>query len=135
MFAKNAKIELLKKVPLFSECSKRELAEIALVADELALPAGRTLMEEGKPGREFFVIADGTVEVRRRGRKLPARGDANSFGEIALLTGKARSATVTTTSPVRTLVITDRAFRRLLQDVPSLAPKLIASLAERLDRD
>jgi CRP-like cAMP-binding protein len=134
MFGKNAKIELLKRVPLFSDCSKSELARIAQVADEIGFPAGRALIEEGKPGREFFVIADGTVEVRRGGRKLPLRGDSTSFGETALLSGKPRNATVTTTSPVRALVITDRAFKRLLQDVPSLAPKLLANLAERLDR-
>ncbi len=134
MFGKNAKIELLKGVPLFSECSKSELASIAQVADEIGFPAGRTLIEEGKPGREFFVIAEGTVEVRRGGRKVPPRGDSNSFGETALLTGKPRNATVTTTSPVRALVITDRAFKGLLQNVPSLPPKLLANLAERLDR-
>jgi CRP/FNR family cyclic AMP-dependent transcriptional regulator len=134
MFGKNAKIELLKGVPLFSDCSKSELANIAQVADEIGFPAGRTLIEEGKPGREFFVIAEGEVEVRRGGRKLPPAGDANSFGETALLTGKPRNASVTTTTPVRALVITDRAFKGLLQDVPSLAPKLLANLAERLDR-
>jgi CRP-like cAMP-binding protein len=132
VFGKNAKIELLKQVPLFSDCSKRELEHIAQIADEIGFPAGRTLIEEGKPGREFFVIAEGTVEVRRGGRKLPQRGDASSFGEMALLTGKPRSATVTTTSPVRTLVISDRAFKRLFQDVPSLAPKLLANVAARL---
>jgi CRP-like cAMP-binding protein len=132
MFGKNAKIELLKRVPLFSECSKSDLATIAQVADEIGFPAGRTLIEEGKPGREFFVIADGTVEIRRGGRKLQLRGESNSFGEMALLTGKSRNASVTTTSPVRALVITDRAFKGLLRDVPSLSPKLLASLGERL---
>jgi CRP-like cAMP-binding protein len=132
MFGKNAKIELLKGVPLFTECSKSELANIAQIADEIGFPAGRTLIEEGKPGREFFVIADGSVEVRRGGRKLPHRGDSISFGEMALLTGKPRSATVTTTTPVRALVISDRAFKRLLEDVPSLAPKLLANVAARL---
>ena len=135
MFGKNAKIELLKGVPLFAECSKRELADIAQVADEMAFPAGRTLIEEGKLGREFFVIADGTVEVSRGGRKLPDRGDPNSYGEMALLSGTPRNATVTTTSPVRALVITGRAFRQLLADVPSLSPKLLASLAARVEPD
>ena len=132
MFGKNAKIELLKRVPLFSECSKTDLAHIAQIADEIGFPAGRTLIEEGKVGREFVVIAEGTVEVRRGGRKLPQRGDSNSFGEMALLSGKPRSATVTTTSPVRALVISDRAFKRLLKDVPSLSPKLLANVAARL---
>src|SRR5262249_38314237 len=99
---------------------------------EIGFPAGRTLIEEGKAGHEFFVIAEGTVEVRRGGRKLPKRGDASSFGEMALLTGKPRSATVTTTSPVRALVIDERAVKRLFQEVPSLAPKLLANVAARL---
>src|SRR4249920_801225 len=99
MFHKNAKIELLKSVPLFADCSKSDLAHVAQIADEISFPAGRTLIEEGKTGREFFVIAEGTVEVRRGGRKLPPRGDQSSYGEMALLTGKPRSATVTTTSP------------------------------------
>ena len=133
MFGKHAKVELLRRVPLFAECSKRELAHIAQVADEIHFPDGRTLIKEGRPGGEFFVIADGTVEVRRGGRKLPERGDAHSYGEMALLSGKPRNATVTTTSPVRALVITGRSFRQLLVDVPSLAPKLLASLADRLD--
>jgi CRP-like cAMP-binding protein len=135
VFGKNAKVELLRGVPLFAECSKRELADIAQVADEIHFPAGRTLIEEGKLGREFFVIAEGTVEVRRGGRKLPDVGDSQSYGEMALLSGKPRNATVTTTSPVRALVITGRAFRQLLQDVPSLSPKLLASLAARIPQD
>jgi CRP-like cAMP-binding protein len=135
MFGKDAKVELLKRVPLFADCSRRELEYVAQISDEMDFRAGRTLIQEGKPGREFFVIADGTVEVRRNGRKLPQRGDTNFFGEMALLTGKPRNATVTTTSPVRALVITDRAFKQLLQDVPSLAPKLLANLAARLPQD
>ncbi|HEY2355225.1 MAG TPA: cyclic nucleotide-binding domain-containing protein [Gaiellaceae bacterium] len=135
MFGKSAKVELLKRVPLFADCSKRELSYIAQVSDEKSFPAGHTLIEEGTLGREFFVIAEGTVEVRRGGRKLPQRGDPHSIGEIALLSQTPRSATVTTTSPVRALVITGRAFRQLLADVPSLSPKLLASLAARLPQD
>jgi len=135
VFGKRAKIELLRRVPLFEECSNRELANIAQVSDEMAFPAGHTLIEEGKPGREFFVIAEGTVEVRRGGRKLPQRGDAHSYGEMAIMSGRPRSVTVTTTSPVRALVITDGAFRQVLRDVPSLAPRLLRSLAARLAQD
>ena len=135
MFRKQAKVELLRRVPLFAECSKRELAEIAQVSEEMHFPAGHTLIKEGMPGGEFFVIAEGTVEVRRGGRKLPQRGDSHSYGEMALLGGKPRNATVTTTSPVDALVITGRSFRQLLVEVPSLAPKLLASLAERLEQN
>ena len=132
MFGKDAKIALLERVPLFSECSRRELARVASIADEMHFPAGRTLIEEGKRGREFFVVVDGTVEVRRGGRKLPQRG-GNFYGEAALLTGKPRNASVRTTSPVRALVITDRAFDQLLRDVPQLQRKILAGLAARLD--
>ena len=132
MLRKDAKVELMRRVPLFSECSKRELAQIASVADELTFGAGRTLIEEGRRGREFIVVLDGAVDVRRRGRKLPKRGDDSFFGELALLTNAPRSATVTTTTPVRALVITDRAFRRLLETSPSIQTKVLRSLAERL---
>ncbi|MBV8259311.1 MAG: cyclic nucleotide-binding domain-containing protein [Actinobacteria bacterium] len=132
MFGKNAKAEMLKRVPLFSDCSRAELARVAEIADEMAFPPGRTLIQEGKPGREFFVIADGSVDVRRKGRRLPQRGDASFFGEMALLTGKPRNASVTTTSPVRALVITDRAFKQLLDEVPSIRAKILTNLASRI---
>ena len=132
MFRKDAKIELLKRAPLFSECSRRELGEVASIADEMRFSAGRTLIEEGRPGREFFVVVDGEVEVRRRGRRVALESGPTFFGEAALLTGKPRNASVITTTPVRALVITDRAFRRLLSEAPSIQSKILASLAARL---
>lgn len=131
MFAKNVKVQRLARVPLFAQCSKRELGEIASVADELAMPAGRTLMREGDRGRELVVVLEGDVEIRRNGRRIPVRGDGNVFGEAALLTGAPRNATVTTASQATVLVITDRAFDKLLRDVPTIQRKLLASLAER----
>jgi CRP-like cAMP-binding protein len=132
VFTKNAKVELLKRVPLFSDCSRRELAEIATIADEIHFPAGMALMTEGDVGKEFVVVVDGTVEVRRGGRVVPLKGDATFFGETALLTGTPRNATVTTTSPVQALVITGRSFGRLLTDAPGIQRKILVSLAARL---
>ena len=132
MFTKNAKVELLKQVPLFSDCSRRELTEIATITDEIHFPAGSALMEEGDAGKEFVVVVDGTVEVRRGGRRIPLKGGTNFFGETALLTGTPRNATVTTTSPVRALVITGRSFGRLLSDSPGIQRKILVSLAARL---
>jgi CRP/FNR family transcriptional regulator, cyclic AMP receptor protein len=129
---KNAKVELIRSVPLFSGCSKRELAEIASMADEIDIPEGKTFIQEGERGREFLVLIEGTVDVTKKGRKLPARGRADSFGEIALLLDVPRTATVTTTSPVRALVLTDRSFRSLLEESPQIQLKIIKSLAERL---
>ena len=135
MFKKDAKIVLLKQVPLFSECSGRELGEIAAIADEVNFPEGSMLIQEGATGREFIVVVDGTVEVWRGGRRLPLKGGVSFFGEAALLTGAPRNATVTTTSPVQALLITDRAFTRLLKESSQIQQKILASLAARLADD
>jgi CRP-like cAMP-binding protein len=129
---KNAKVELLKNVPLFSACSRRELEQLAQAADEIDLPAGTELTRESDTGREFVVIVEGEADVKRRGRRISRLSAGDFVGEIALLTGSPRTATVTATTPVRALVLTDRAFRALLADSPAIAPKLLAALAERL---
>jgi len=128
----NTKIDLIKRVPLFASASKHELAEIASIADEIDLPADRTLISEGDAGREFFVLIDGTAEVQRAGRKVASIGPGDFFGEIALIAKTPRNATITTTSPVRALVITDRAFRQLLDHSPQIAIGVLTALAERL---
>jgi CRP/FNR family transcriptional regulator, cyclic AMP receptor protein len=132
---KNAKIELLKRVPLFAGCSKAELREIALSADELDLRDGHVLTHEGRPGREFFVLIEGTARVTKDGKLLADLKGGDWFGEIALLTHTPRTATVTATSAVRVLVITDRAFRRVVETMPRIALKVLASVGQRLDHD
>ena len=132
---KDAKIDLLKDVPLFAGCSKTELQRIASLADELDLGDGATLIREGERGREFIVIADGTVRVTRKGKQLRELGAGDFIGEIALVADVPRTATVTATSPVRLLVVTDRAFRGLLEQMPSIAKKVLQSLGERLHAD
>jgi CRP/FNR family transcriptional regulator, cyclic AMP receptor protein len=132
---RNAKIELLKRVPLFAGCSKSELRELALVADEIDLREGRTLVREAQSGREFFVLIEGTVRVSRKGRKLSDLGPGDWFGEIALLTKTPRTATVTATSPLRVLVITDRSFRHVVESMPSIGIKVLESVGERLAKD
>jgi CRP/FNR family transcriptional regulator, cyclic AMP receptor protein len=129
---KNAKVELIRSVPLFSGCSNRELAEIASMTDEIDFPEGKTLIKEGERAREFLVLIDGTVDVTREGRRLPPRGRADCIGEMALFLDVPRTATVTTTSPVRALVMTDRSFQSLLKGSPQIQLKIIRSLAERL---
>jgi CRP/FNR family transcriptional regulator, cyclic AMP receptor protein len=132
---KNAKIELLRNVPLFERCSRRELALIAALADELTLAAGRKLTQEGKPGREFIVLVEGTAEVRRKGRRVNVLVGGEFLGEIALVTDRPRTATVTTTTPARLLVVTARDFRRLMEEMPSIQAKVLAALAARLPGD
>ena len=129
---KNAKLELLKDVPLFARCSKKELAEIATIADEIDLPEGKELTREGGRGREFFILLEGSADVRRKKRKVGTLGPGDFLGEIALVTKVPRTATVTTTSPVRALVVSEQNFRRLLERSPDVQIKVLEALAERV---
>jgi CRP/FNR family cyclic AMP-dependent transcriptional regulator len=129
---KDAKAELIRKVPLFSQCTKKELAEVAHIADEIDLPAGKDLMREGERGREFFVLLEGNADVRKKKRKLAEMKAGDFFGEIALVSDAPRTATVTTTTPVRALVVTDRDFRTLLRHAPGIQLKVLQALADRL---
>jgi CRP-like cAMP-binding protein len=132
MLRKNAKIELLKRVPLFERCSKRELAEIAALADELDLPAARDLTRQGSGGYEFIVLVEGEADVLRGVRKVNELGPGDFIGEIALITGEPRTATVKTRGPSRVLVITASGFRTLMNDVPSIKDKVLAALTARI---
>ena len=133
--SKNEKVALLKRIPLFAECSKAELIEVAISADEREAREGDVLAEEGQRGRQFFVLVEGAVAVRRGGRKLADLGPGDWFGEMAILRYKPRTATVTATSPVRVLVISDRDFRRVVETMPRIALKVLGSVAQRLEHD
>jgi CRP/FNR family transcriptional regulator, cyclic AMP receptor protein len=132
---KNAKVELIKSVPLFASCTKKELEAIAGQADELTVPAGKALTKEGERGREFMVIVDGSAEVRKKGRRLNLLGSGDFLGEIALISGGPRTATVTTTSEADILVLTDRAFSQLTKKMPSIQTNVLKALSERLEAD
>jgi CRP-like cAMP-binding protein len=130
--SKDSKVAAMARVPLFSRCSKGEVARIAQLADEVDLPAGKTLTKEGATGREFFVLLEGTAEVQRGGKWISTMHGGDFFGEISLVTNVPRTATVKTTSPVHALVITDRAFRELLRDSPVIQGKVLEAVAARL---
>jgi CRP/FNR family cyclic AMP-dependent transcriptional regulator len=129
---KDKKVEIIRRVPLFAECSRRELADVAALADEIDLPAGRELIREGERGREFFVLLEGDADVRVKGRRRAQLSSGDFFGEVALVADTPRTATVQTTSPVRALVITDRAFRQLLERSPGIQLKVLQALAKRV---
>ena len=130
---KNAKLALLKRVPLFASLPRRHLEAVAKIADELDFPEGKELTREGAPGREFFVIVEGTAHVTRGRRKLRTLTDGDFFGEISLITKLPRTATVTTSSPLRALVVSDRSFRTLLEREPAIQQQVLQTLGERLD--
>jgi CRP-like cAMP-binding protein len=126
------KIDILNKVPLFSGLSKRAMNEIAKITDEIDLPAGKELIREGDPGRQFFVLLEGEAEVRRRGRKVNTLGPGDFFGEIALVTERPTTAAVTLTEPTSALVISRPAFRRMLLAQPGVQLQVLETLAERV---
>jgi CRP-like cAMP-binding protein len=131
----NSKVDLLGKVPLFAGLSKRHLQQVARIADEIDLREGKELISEGYSGREFFVLLDGSAEVRRKGRKVNIMSPGDFFGEIALLSDRLTTATVTTTEPSRALVITRASFKSLLRDEPAVQLKVLQALADRVPQD
>jgi CRP-like cAMP-binding protein len=129
---KDAKVELLRGIPLFANCSKRDLSSVSGIADEIDLSEGKELTRQGKPGREFFVLVDGTADVLKNNRKVASLKAGDFFGEIALVSDAPRTATVRASSPVRALVVTERNFKRLLDEQPEIQRKVMTALAERL---
>jgi CRP-like cAMP-binding protein len=135
MLTRSTKIDLLKHVPLFSDCSKRELQAISLVTDEVDLPAGFELTKEGASGQEFVLIVEGAADVIRRGKKINTVAGGDFVGEIALVTDEPRTATVRTTEPTQALVLTRRDFRALMKRVPSIQLKVLDAVVARLPAD
>jgi CRP/FNR family transcriptional regulator, cyclic AMP receptor protein len=129
---RDQKLDMLATVPLFSGCSKKELRTIATLADEIDLRQGKVLTRQGSPGREFFVLLEGTVEVVRDGKSITTLQGGDFFGELALISNIPRTATVTATSPIRALVVVGRDFRRLLQEDADIAVKVLGTMAERM---
>ena len=133
-FRQDTKIQALKRAPLFEGLSKRQLTEVARLTDDVEVETGHVLCREGEPGREFFVLLDGEVEINRDGRSLGRRAAPDYFGEIALVERVPRTATVTATTPLRFFVLTRQAFQRLLDDHPAIERSVLRTLARRVLR-
>ncbi len=133
--SKNSKVDALKGIPLFAGMSKRDLAMLGTIADDLDVPAGKELIVADEPGRQFFVMLEGEAVVRRKGRKVNTLGPGDFFGEIALLSDRPTTASVTMTSPGVVVVITRGNFSRLLRESPPLQLKVLTAVAERLPGD
>jgi CRP/FNR family cyclic AMP-dependent transcriptional regulator len=129
---RDAKIELLRKVPLFERVPRKELARVAALASEVTYAQGVALMQEGSRDDGFFILLQGEVDVRHGPQLLQTLGRGQFFGEIALLADVPRTATVTTGTPVEALRISRADFKRLLRDSPSLALRVLEELAYRL---
>lgn len=132
MRRRNEYLGHLAEIPMFAALAKKDLTTLARHADEVELPEGRVLVEEGRRGREFFVIVDGKARVTRGGRKVADLGPGDYFGELALLDDAPRNATVTALTPLTVVVMERRAFSGVLDEIPSIAHKLATGLARRL---
>ncbi|HEX4518540.1 MAG TPA: cyclic nucleotide-binding domain-containing protein [Gaiellaceae bacterium] len=126
------KLEALKRVPLFAELGKRDLAAVGQIADDIDLAAGKELIRENEPGRQFFVLLEGEATVKRKGRKVNVLHAGDFFGEISLLSNRPTTATVTTATPVVVAVITRPSFTRVISENPAMQMKLLKAVAERL---
>jgi CRP/FNR family transcriptional regulator, cyclic AMP receptor protein len=125
-------IETLKAIPLFSSCTKKELALVADIAKPQEFPAGHAIVVQGREGAGLHIITEGTVKVEVDGKLRRTLGPGRFFGEIALLDNGLRTATVTAESPVRTLSIVAWQFRGLLKDQPTLTIRMLEDVCRRL---
>jgi CRP-like cAMP-binding protein len=126
------KLELLEKLPLFDSCSRGELRLAGRHAELIHVPSGAVIIREGRPGYEFFTIASGTASVARDGRALAVLGPGDHFGELSLLAGTVRDATITAVTAMELVVIDGRAFRGLLTELPDFSRRILENLARRL---
>jgi CRP/FNR family transcriptional regulator, cyclic AMP receptor protein len=131
----DSKLQALGNVPLFAAFSKKDLSALGRIADELDFAAGKELIRENEPGRQFFILLEGEAVVRRRGRKVNTLGPGDFFGEIALLSDRPTTATVATTTPARVAIIARSSFNHVLRTSPQVQLKVLKALAERVPGD
>jgi|SRR5512132_2450514 CRP/FNR family cyclic AMP-dependent transcriptional regulator len=122
----------LRSAPLFDGMGKKERRALATRADRISIPEGKRLATEGDFAYEFFVILEGTAEVTHGDEKLAELGPGDFFGEIGILSSERRVATVTATSPMDVIVLTEQALRSLKREEPQVAQRLEQAIRERL---
>ena len=132
MASKKAYLEHLRNIPLFQSFSQKDLEKVAKAGDEVSMPAGSLIVDQGQMGREAFVILEGTVTVKRNGKKVASAGPGTIVGELSLLDHGPRTATVTAETDVTLLVLSQRTFLAVVDDVPALSHKLLSSLANKI---
>jgi CRP-like cAMP-binding protein len=126
------KIDAIKKVPLFQGADQNQLQLIALQADEVQVQPGMSLATQGGKGSDLMIVLEGAAEVTRDGKHLADLGAGDFFGEISLLDGGPRTATVTASTPMRTLVIRRENFKSIQETTPGLNDVIVLELASRL---
>jgi CRP-like cAMP-binding protein len=132
MPGKREYLEHLRNVPLFAACTTKDLQKIAKAGDDITVPAGHVIVDQGQTGREAFVIMSGTATVKRNGKKVASLGSGSVIGELSLFDHGPRTATVTADTEMDLFVLDQRHFAGIIEEVPSLAHKLLASLAAKI---
>ncbi|HEV2356990.1 MAG TPA: cyclic nucleotide-binding domain-containing protein [bacterium] len=132
VFGRSSKVALLEAIPLFRDLSRKQLEQVARLADEIEVSAGRRLATAGERGHELFVIVDGRATVSAKRGRTVHLGRGDFFGEMSLLDGGPRSATVDADSNMRLLVVGQREFWQLLTAAPSLTVKIMIRLSSRV---
>ncbi len=124
--------QTLAGIPIFSECTRKELKAISRLVTPVSISEGKVLVREGEPGREFMIIVEGTATVRRNGRKVATLGPGDFFGELAVLAGVPRTATVTADTKMVVEAMNRQEFSSLLDESPALAKKILMGAVKRL---
>ncbi|HET9877877.1 MAG TPA: cyclic nucleotide-binding domain-containing protein [Candidatus Limnocylindria bacterium] len=130
--ARDQKLDLLRSVPLFAGLDDADIRRLGELVDEVDLPAGRVLMTQGEHGSELVIVIDGMASVVRDGQTLDDCGPGSILGEISLLDGGPRTATVTLTEPSRLLILGRRAFHSLMDEFPEVRLRILETVAHRV---
>jgi CRP-like cAMP-binding protein len=127
-----AAVEALANVDLFQGLSKRDLAQVAAMTKELNFAAGQAITEEGERGGRFYVLLEGEADVVVGDDVVSSLAPGDYFGEVSLIDGRPRSATITARNPVRTLSLSSWNFRPLLREHPSIVEAILLEMCRRL---
>jgi len=128
----DSKLALVASVPMFARLGRKELEQVAQLVDEVEVPAGRVLMHQGDHGEEMFIVVAGRFQVERDGRTIAERGPGSALGEISLLSGGPRTATITALEPSTLLVVAHREFNSLMGDHPTVRMQVLEGLAHKI---
>ncbi|MCX6516124.1 MAG: cyclic nucleotide-binding domain-containing protein [Actinobacteria bacterium] len=132
MASTKSTVDSLRNISLFSECSAKELALVVKNSTERALKAGTIIMDQGQTGREAYVILEGSATIKRNGKKIGTAKAGTVVGELSLLDNGPRTASVIADSDVTLLVISERALKGAIDNIPAISRKLLKALATRV---
>jgi len=138
MAGTDSKVALVASVPMFARCGRKELQQLTQLVDEIEVPAGRVLMRQGEHGEEMFIVVKGRFSIERDGRTIAERGPGSALGEMSLLSGGPRTATITALEPSTVLVAAHREFNSLMDSYPAIRLQVLEGLAQKvraLDHD